>query len=208
MRKDHVFGALGFGDRELRCLFEKIHEGIPLPLQQVSEIPRVDMQVPAFVQGNEKIGLCNSLSGHFLEDLEPAPKTDLAQAVASFTAKQRTKGFLVVVSDFWDEQGYERALKAAYGAGFDLAVVCVHHEFEAEPKWRGTVVMTDVESARRRQVTISSRTLGRYRREYAVYQERLRAACLSLRSHYVYAQTSIPFEDLILKFFRLGMFVK
>ncbi len=144
----------------------------------------------------------------FLEDLEPAPKTDLDQTVASFIAKPRAKGFLVVVSDFWDEQGYERALKAAYGAGFDLSVVCVHHEFEAEPKWRGTVVMTDVESARRRQVTISRRTLGRYRREYAAYQDRLRSVCMSLHSHYVYAQTSIPFEDLILKFFRLGMFVK
>jgi len=144
----------------------------------------------------------------FLENLAPAPQTDMARVITSFVNKTRNKGLLVLVSDFWDEAGYERGLKTAFSAGFDLSTICLHHKHEAEPKWRGSVIMTDSESGRRQQVTISGRTLKRYAQEYAAYMERLRTVCHSLRTPYVYAQTSLPFEDLILNVFRLGQFVK
>jgi uncharacterized protein (DUF58 family) len=144
----------------------------------------------------------------FLENLPLAEQTDLNRAVSAFIAQKRPKGLLVVVSDFWDEQGYERALKMAYSAGYDLSAVCLHHEFEAHPKWRGTVMLTDSETGRRRQVSINPRSLRRYAREYGAYLERLKDVCHSLHCHYLYAQTKIPFEDLILSVFRQGQFIK
>ncbi len=144
----------------------------------------------------------------FLENLEVAPQTDLNRAVAAFIAQKRPKGLVVVVSDFWDEAGYERALKMAYSAGYDLSAVCLHHEYEAQPKWRGTVMLTDSESGQRRQISINPRSLRKYAHEYDAYLERLKNVCHSLHCHYLYAQTKIPFEDLVLGLFRQGQFVK
>ncbi|HPQ70823.1 MAG TPA: DUF58 domain-containing protein [bacterium] len=144
----------------------------------------------------------------FLEKLEPTPTTDMLKALATFTAKTRTKGLVVIVSDFWDEAGYERALKGVYSGGFDLSAVCLHHEYEAKPKWRGTVLMADSETGKRHQVTISNRALRRYETEYNAYLDRLRNTCHGLHCHYLYAHTSIPFEDMILNVFRQGQFVK
>jgi uncharacterized protein (DUF58 family) len=144
----------------------------------------------------------------YLENIEPAPSTDMARAVSTFVNKTKSKGMLVVISDFWDEDGYERALKTAVSAGFDLSAVCLHHDFEAEPKWRGNVVMADSETGKRLQVNISSRTLKKYRTEYDAYLERLRTVCHALHCHYLYAPTSLPFEDMILNVFRQGQFIK
>jgi len=144
----------------------------------------------------------------YLEALEPTPRTDMAKAVSSFVAKTKSRGLLVVISDFWDEAGYERALKTAYSAGFDLSAVCLHHDYEAEPKWRGNVTMADSETGGRLQVTISNRTLKKYRTEYEAYLDHLRTVCHTLHCHYLYARTSLPFEDMILNVFRQGQFVK
>ena len=144
----------------------------------------------------------------FLENIQPAPQTDLARAVSTFVGKTKSKGLLVVISDFWDEAGYERALKTAAAAGFDLSAVCLHHDFEAQPKWRGNVTMNDSETGKRLQVTISNRTLKRYYAEYEGYLDRLRTVCHALHCHYLYARTSLPFEDMILNVFRQGQFIK
>jgi uncharacterized protein (DUF58 family) len=144
----------------------------------------------------------------YLENLEPAPKTDLEKSLRNFTNRTKKKGLLVVVSDFWDEAGYERALKIAFAGGFDLSAVCLHHDYEADPKWRGTMMLNDSETGKRLQVTISPRTLKKYRAEYEAYLERLKSVCNALRCHYLYARTSIPFEDMILRVFREGQFIK
>jgi len=144
----------------------------------------------------------------YLENIEPAGQTDMLRAVNGFSAKTRNKGMLMVVSDFWDEAGYERALKGAYAAGFDLSAICLHHQYEANPKWRGNVVMADAETGKRQQVTISARTLRRYRDHYDAYINRLKTVCHAAHCHYLYAQTAIPFEDLILNVFRQGQFIK
>ncbi len=144
----------------------------------------------------------------YLENLQPAPRTDMEKCFKAFASRTKSKGLLVAVSDFWDEAGYERALKTAYSAGFDLAAICLHHDYEADPKWRGTVTMTDSETRQRLQVTIGGRTLKKYQAEYEKYQDHLRSVCHALRCDYIYARTSVPFEDLILTVFRQGHFVK
>ncbi|MCZ7582091.1 MAG: VWA domain-containing protein [Deltaproteobacteria bacterium] len=142
----------------------------------------------------------------YLENLKPMPSTDMAGAFSTFLSQKRPKGLAVVVSDFWDEAGYERALKSAYSAGYDLAALCLHHHYEAEPKWRGAVVMTDAESGRRRQVTISGRTLRRYRREYEDYLARVRVVCHSLHCHQLYAQNRVAARGSCLAGLSAGAF--
>jgi uncharacterized protein (DUF58 family) len=144
----------------------------------------------------------------YLENLEPAPQTDMEKSLRAFTNRTKSRGLLVAVSDFWDEAGYERALKQAYFAGFDLTAVCLHHDFEAEPKWRGTLTMNDSETRKRLQVTISNRTLKKYHAEYDGYLSHLKTVCHALHCDFLYARTSLPFEELILQIFRQGQFTK
>ena len=47
----------------------------------------------------------------FLDKLEPAGPSDLAQSLRTFSIKCSGKGIVVVLSDFMDKGGYEEALR-------------------------------------------------------------------------------------------------
>jgi len=145
---------------------------------------------------------------NFLENAQLGGRTDLAAVASSFMAQTKGKGLLVLVSDFFDDAGCDKALKSLYHFGFDLVAVQVHHQREAEPKYRGAFSFTDSESGRVHHVTISGRVLRRYLEEYQRFNAELRRLCHSLECTYLPTLSSTPFEDVVLQAFRHGRFVK
>lgn len=144
----------------------------------------------------------------YLEAIEPAPATDMETSFRNFCARTKGRGLVVVVSDFFDEGGYEKPLKSLYFAKHDLAAVCVHHEAEAVPDLRGAVRFTDSENGALQMVNISPGTLRKYQKEYKLFLDRLQDTAHSLQCSFLYTLTSVPFEDLVLNVFRQGRFVK
>jgi hypothetical protein len=145
----------------------------------------------------------------YLEALPAAAATtDLARSLRSFAVRTKGKGLAVIVSDFYDERGYQPGMKLLFASGFDLQALQVHHPREAEPKYRGTVHYVDAETGEHRIVAVNRKTLARYRAEYAAYNEEFRRFCNTVQCHSLHALTRVPFEDLILKVFRQGRFVK
>ena len=144
----------------------------------------------------------------YLENLEPSTMTNMETAFRTFCASIKSRGLVVVVSDFFDENGFEKPLKSIYFAKHDLSTICVHHVDEAAPELRGAVQFTDSESGEIQMVTISPRILRRYQKEYAAFVENLRGVCHGLQSSFLHTLTEIPFEELILNVFRQGRFIK
>lgn len=144
----------------------------------------------------------------FLENLKPAQTTNLEGTFRTFCASARGRGLVVVVSDFFDPNGYEKALKTLFFAKHDLSAICVHHEHEAAPQFRGAVQFTDAESGEIQMVNISPRILRRYQKEYDAFVGDVRKVCHGLQCAFLHTLTSLPFEELILNVFRQGRFVK
>jgi len=144
----------------------------------------------------------------YLENLPAGGPSDISRALRNFASRTKDKGLAVIVSDFYDEQGYAKGMRLVSANRFDLSAIQVHHRREAEPKYRGSVVFVDAETEETRLVNINTKVLRRYREEYERYNQELRRFCHALDCHYLYTLANVPFEDLILNVLRQGQFVK
>jgi uncharacterized protein (DUF58 family) len=128
--------------------------------------------------------------------------TDLARAMAAFVARHRHSGLVVVVSDWFDRAGFVRALDLLRHHRHEVHVIQVFDPVEADPSLRGDYELIDVERRSRRKVTISERSLRRFRQLFREYREGLRDYCLRHNLGCGQTSTSTPFEDFLLGMMR------
>lgn len=128
--------------------------------------------------------------------------TDLARAASTFVHRGQRRGLAIVVSDFYDPQGFRRGLDVLRRRGFDLHVVQVHDPAEANPALKGDLELYDVESGGLRKVTIAERTLRRYRQVFETFQQELQRYCHDHGLGCTRTSTEVPFDQLILRMMR------
>jgi uncharacterized protein (DUF58 family) len=143
----------------------------------------------------------------FLGALEPTGRTELGRALESFVHQTKRRGLAVVLSDFYDPEGYEEALNLLRYHRFEPTVLHLWDASEARPKLRGDVELVDVETGELREVTISERVLQQFAKEHAAWCDRLAGFCSSHAIPYYRADTAVPFDELVLRIFRAGGFL-
>ncbi|HLQ46451.1 MAG TPA: DUF58 domain-containing protein, partial [Planctomycetaceae bacterium] len=112
----------------------------------------------------------------FLEDLTPEEAdTDLARVFQGFTQRPQRRGLAVVVSDFFDPQGFERGLDLLRYRHYEPHIVQLVDRLEAEPNLLGELELVDIESETGQKVTITETALKKYRRLFEEFQNTLRS---------------------------------
>lgn len=144
----------------------------------------------------------------FLRELEPEGQTDLGDALKTFVAQNKRRGLVVLVSDLYDPNGFERGINVLRYNKFDPFVVHVVDREEAHPKLSGDVLLYDCETGDEREVTVTAKVLERFAEAYAKYLEDVERFCTSKQVPYIRADVSVPFDDLILRVFRMGGFLR
>ena len=143
----------------------------------------------------------------FLSSIEPEGATDLARAIRTFFAKPARRGLVVVVSDFLDESG-PRALERIAPLRHDLLAVQIWSPLEVKPRFRSRVEVVDAESGGKARLEASPRLLKRYAQIAEEHAQELASYCLARGWSSLRAETTTPFEDLILGVFRQGRFLR
>lgn len=144
----------------------------------------------------------------FLRDLEADGQTDLEDALKSFVAQNKRRGLVVLASDLYDPQGFERGINVLRYNKFDPFVVHIVDETEARPKLAGDVLLYDCETGDEREVTVTAKVLERFEEAYRGYLEEIDRFCTSKQVPYIRADVSMPFDELILRVFRRGGFLR
>jgi uncharacterized protein (DUF58 family) len=144
----------------------------------------------------------------FLRGIEPGGLTQLGPCLARFVQQNRRRGLAVVVSDFYDPEGYEEALNVLRYHKFEPFVIQVFDEREANPPLHGDLTLVDCETGEPKEVTISASLLAAYKREHERYCAELSQFCTSRALPFFRTHTGIPFDDLVLRIFRAGGFLK
>jgi len=88
-----------------------------------------------------------------------------------------------------------------------FALQVIGHE-DVNPGVRGELQLVDSESNTSREITITSDLLEAYKKELAHFCEEIQHYCVKYQLGYVRTVTDFPFEELILKVFRQGRFLK
>jgi uncharacterized protein (DUF58 family) len=144
----------------------------------------------------------------FLRGVEAGGLTRLGPALERFVQQNRRRGLAVVVSDFYDPSGYEEGLNVLRYHKFEPFVLQVFDEKEANPPLHGDLTLIDCETGEPKEVTISASLLEAYKREHERYCAELAQFCTRRAVPFFRTHTGIPFDDLVLKIFRAGGFLK
>lgn len=146
----------------------------------------------------------------FLEKAPEGELTNMKDAFRTFAAqnKNRGRGMAVVISDFYDPDGYEEGLNMLRYQRFDTYVIQVFDEYELQPNLRGDLTLVDCETGAGRDITVTPRLLERYKRAHKAFCDELEDFCLKRRMLYFRVPIQQEFDELILRIFRAGGFLK
>jgi uncharacterized protein (DUF58 family) len=144
----------------------------------------------------------------FLSDVAAGGGTNGRESFKSYCTETRRRGMAVVISDFLDPNGFESALDILRHFRHDIFVIHVASHEEVEPPAKGELLLVDSENNSTREVTITPAVLQAYRAEYERFCHAIESYCGKYQLGYVRTVTDFPFEELVLKVFRQGRFLK
>lgn len=138
----------------------------------------------------------------FLDRAEPDGVSNLPRAARQFALKHPQPGIVLVVSDFFEKAGYEDGLRFLVRPQYDVYAVQVLSPEEIDPPLAGDLRLTDVEDDDVAEVTVSRALLNRYKENLRAYCEGLKAYCAKRGLSYLFTSTAVPFDQIILSYFR------
>jgi uncharacterized protein (DUF58 family) len=144
----------------------------------------------------------------FLKKCDLGGKTELAECMKDFVTQNKRRGLAVVISDFYDPKGFEQGINTLRYNKFEPFVLQVYDKREAEPNLMGDLALVDCETGDTREVTVSKSLLEQYTKAHEAYCQELEAYCTKYAMPFFRTHTSIPFDELVLKIFRSGGFLR
>jgi uncharacterized protein (DUF58 family) len=144
----------------------------------------------------------------FLEGLKPGGVTDLGEGLRTFAAQHKRRGLAVLVSDLYDPRGFESGINVLRFNGFEPYVVHLVDRQEATPPLNGDVLVYDVETGDEREVTVTPGVLERLNRAFSEYLSGVERFCKQKQVPYLTADIDTPFDEIVLRAFRKGGFLR
>ncbi|MEQ1881624.1 MAG: DUF58 domain-containing protein [Burkholderiales bacterium] len=138
----------------------------------------------------------------FLERLGAAGGTSLQSAFRSFFGARRTRGLVIVISDFLDRNGFEQSFQEIRRLRHEVFAVHVVSPDELSPTLAEEVQLVDAENGESQRVRITPELLEDYRRSFQQYCSEIEGFCRSHGWGYLRSSTAAPFEELLLKALR------
>jgi len=144
----------------------------------------------------------------FLKRMEYDRAGDLPKAAKQFAVRHPQSGILIVISDFFDKIGYEEGLRYLLSRPYDCYAMQVLSPDEIEPEIAGDLRLTDVEDEDAAEVTVSRALINRYKHNLEAYCAQLKEFCTRRGINYLFTGTDVPFDQIILSYFRTRGLVK
>jgi uncharacterized protein (DUF58 family) len=141
---------------------------------------------------------------HFLGECASEGRSDLAGALTEYSLRTRRRGVLVIISDLMFPDGIAAGLRLARAHRFEPFVIHLLSDDELVPLLAGDLRLVDSETGSAVDVTADAATVATYAKARDRYFGEVEQTCLRYQVEYLRAATSIPFEDLVLRYLRAG----
>lgn len=135
----------------------------------------------------------------YLGDVNAGGQTDLYFASKEFLARFPSRGTVLILSDFFDDEATQRSIEILRMRGHDLVLVQVHTPEEQRPSSYGELQLQDAETGQQRTVECSPESAAAYERNFSDFCTRLQRVALRNGGRYARAVTSLPFEEFVLR---------
>jgi uncharacterized protein (DUF58 family) len=144
----------------------------------------------------------------FLAQLEPRGVTDLGAALRTFVAQHKRRGLAVLFSDLYDPAGFEAGINMLRFNKFEPYVVELVDPAEARPALKGDVRIYDCETGEERELTVTDGMLDKMQQAALEYRAGIERFCVQKQVPYFPADVNTPFDELVLRVFRRGGFLR
>ena len=138
----------------------------------------------------------------FLDDIPLEGASNFHEGGRRFALRHRGGGVAIVISDFMDKGGYEAGIRYLLSRNLDIYCIQTLSPDEIDPQLVGDLKLRDIEDEDLAEVTVSKLLLKRYKANLAAY-------CTELKDHltqrgitYLFTNTRVPFDALVLSYLR------
>jgi len=138
----------------------------------------------------------------FLNSIQCDGPSNLPAACKQFAIRHPQPGIVLMLSDFYEKDGYENGLRFLIGKKYDLYAVQLLSPEEIDPPFTGDLRLLDVEDDDAAEVTISRALINRYKHNLQSYCEELKSYCSRRGVNYLFTSTDVPFDQIVLTYFR------
>ncbi len=144
----------------------------------------------------------------FLRAVTPGGVTRLGPSMRSFVHQNKRRGLAVLITDFYDPEGYEEGINLLRHNRFEPFAIQIVDPGEVRPRLKGDLQLIDCETGEVREITVSPSLLDAYTREHEKYCQEIAEYCTKKQVELFRAETGVPFDELVLKIFRRGGFLR
>jgi len=134
---------------------------------------------------------------------------NMGECLRKYAIRTHHRGVAIIISDFLVPSNvYETGLKSLLYKNFDIKVIQILSEDELNPNLSGELKLQDCETNETKEVTITDSMLERYRLRLAKFCNDLKEFCLINNSTYIFINTALQFDDLILRLRKENLFIR
>ncbi|HML20846.1 MAG TPA: DUF58 domain-containing protein [Aggregatilinea sp.] len=144
----------------------------------------------------------------WLEKQRTRGLVELNEALRDVARRTTRAGLVVVLTDLMSPEGYQDGLRALQGRGHEVALLQVLSPDEIDPPVMGDLKLIDVETGIPQEVSIDAEMRALYLERFQAWQAEIGMTCARRGIHYAMAQTSTPWEQVILSDLRRASVVR
>ena len=141
----------------------------------------------------------------FLKDQKPQGGGNLGSVCTRFSMLHHHRSVVVVVSDFLDKGDLSVAFKPLAGDRYDVYAIQLLAPQEVDPsggQLAGDLRLVDCEDDQVTEVSMSAALVKRYKANVTAYCQHVRRECQRRGMAYLFSDTAVPFDQLVLRYLR------
>lgn len=139
-----------------------------------------------------------------LQALSCSYDTQFEQSMRQFAATKQSPGIVVVITDLLGDDELFSGIESLQRARHDVVLLHLLAEEDINPPLDGPFNLVDSEDGSALRITIDAGLRQLYLQNLNQHLVSVQQFCRKQGVEYLRASTAIPFEDLILKYLRLG----
>ena len=114
-----------------------------------------------------------------------------------FISSYSQRGLIIVISDFLDDKGCERALQYLTDFGHELMLLHLWTDEDRRPPWTGELELRDAETGASLKLDFDDQARERYTRSFDEYCSTLQNLANRSGGRYAGIATSLPLENVV-----------
>ena len=132
-----------------------------------------------------------------ISNLKAGGPTDYNAVVREFIGSYSQRGLLIIISDFLDDNGCERALQYLSDFGHELMLLQLWADEDRTPPWTGELELRDAETGATLKLDFDETARDRYTRAFDEYSGVIQTLALRGGGRYAGIPVSQPLENVI-----------